>query len=140
MRAAKKSAWIDGMAAVSEKALEKVEKAKAAALSRLRRVQERESEIKRGAIGIGIGYFAARQVGRRRAEVEMGDRETAGIKFGKTEVSATKIGAGVAIAGAMGLLGDDEYDDAAYAAGLSVMAADQALDAREQRLQEPPSE
>lgn len=128
------------MKSLSPKAAEALRRSKDAALNRIRRIQSREKEMQSGAIGLGAGYFAARWFGKRRADVTRGDREIAGFKLGSVELDGTKLGAGVALVGAMGMLGDDQYDDVAYAAGLSVLSADQAINAYETRLQEPPSE
>lgn len=128
------------MPTAAEKALAVAEKGKQAALGRIRRITEREAEMKAGAFGIGSGYVASRWWAKRRADVTRGTKERAGWELGGFEIDGTRLGAGVAIVGAMGLLGDDLYDDIAYATGISVMAADQAIDAYETRLAEPPAE
>lgn len=128
------------MKALTGKAAEALQRSKDAALARVRRVKERDQEMKAGAIGIGAGYISAGFVGKRRAEAQRGTRETAGFKLGTYDLDLTKVGGGMAIAGAMGLLGDDMYDDIAYASGVAVLAADQAIDAYEAKMAEPPSE
>ena len=91
-----------------------------------------------GAYGVGAGYFASRWYGRRKAEVKKGERERAGFEVAGIELDGTKLGAGAALAGAIGILGDDTYDQVLYATGLSVLVADQAIDAYEEKLDEPP--
>ncbi len=124
--------------AAGEKALQAAERGKQAALARIRRMGEREEEMKAGAFGIGAAYVGSRWWAKRRADVTRGTKERAGWEIAGFEIDGTRLGGGLAIVGAMGLFGDDLYDDVAYAAGISVMSSDQAIDAYETRLAEPP--
>ena len=62
------------------------------------------------------------------------------IELGPVELDGTKLGiVGVAI-GAMGWAGDDLYNEAIYGSGLGVLAADQAINRYNEKLQETAEE
>lgn len=117
----------------------KLEKSKNAALARIARIKAREKETKNGAYGLGAAYFASRYYGRRVAEAEKGEREFAGFELMGMQFDGTQIGAVSAIAGALGVLGDDTYDAVLYAGGVAVLASDQGITAYKEKLAEPPA-
>ncbi len=87
-------------------------------------------------VGVGAAYFAAGWWGGRVAEAELEVRDIPGFEVMGTELDGTKIGAGLALAGAYGIAGDDLYNEAAYAAGLGILAADRGRGKYDERMLE----
>ncbi len=126
------------MADAKDKELSKVEKSKQAALARIQRMKDRQQTITGGLYGGIAAGGAGRMYGSRTAEVELGERDVALFKLGKTEVDGTMAGGVAALAGAAGILGDDTYDMALYGAGCGLIGAHQFQEGKTKRLSEPP--
>lgn len=105
----------------------------------LRRVRAREKELKQTAIGGGVAFVASRYIGRKRAEWEQKNQENE-YELGSVKISQplTMLGLGAAVAGAMGVAGDDQIDTALTIGGVGIFCADQAVTAYQTRLTEPP--
>jgi len=117
-----------------------IKKAVAAAASlraRAAKVRAREKLMQARGAGVLAGYAGARWwAGRQATEDKGGD--VAAYKVMGVTLDGRKIGLGAAAVGAMGLLGDEFYDEIAYAGGLSVFAAAEGIDAYKSKLAEPP--
>ena len=122
----------------TDKAISKLEKSKQALANRVTRMKDRQETMTGGVYGGVAAGAAGRLYGSRAAEVELGERETALFKLGKTEVDGTMAGGIAALAGAAGILGDDQYDMALYGAGCGLIGAHQYSEGKAKRLSEPP--
>ena len=123
--------------AISEKAAEALVKGKKAASTALANVKKNEKKLQGKVAGFGAGYFSAGWWATRRAD-EKTTGKTASFELGKSmKIDGTKTGLIVGAVGAMGWLGDPLYDEAAYGAGVGIMAADRAITRYEERLAEP---
>ncbi len=125
--------------AISAKAADALAKSKKAASTALANIKKNEKKLQGKGAGFGGGYFAARWWATRRAdEQKSGGKTKAAFSLGKTvEIDGTKAGLIVGAVGAMGWLGDDLYDEIAYASGVAIMAADVAITRFNERLVEP---
>ena len=125
--------------AISQNAAEALVKGKKAASTALANLKKNEKKIQGKGAGFGGGYFAARWWDVRRVdEVKSGGKTKAAFSLGKSvEIDGTKAGLIVGAVGAMGWLGDDLDDEVAYASGVAIMAADQAITRYNERLVEP---
>lgn len=122
--------------AITEKAAEALTKGKKAAQTALSNVKKNEKKLQGKAAGAAAAYFSSGWWATRRAD-EKRTGKSAAFEIGKTKIDGTKTGAIVAAVGAMGWLGDELYDEAAYAAGIGIMASDRAITRYNERLTEP---
>lgn len=118
-------------------AMKKLEKGKQALQNRLKNIKSREMDMRnKGAAGVA-GYLSADWWAKREAVEDRGGKPAA-FKFGKTELDGTKVGAGVAIAGILGVAGDDLYNDVLFGAGFGIVTAKKAVETYKKKLAEPP--
>lgn len=102
------------------------EKAKAGALARLSRLRDRKEDMTNAGIGLAAGHFAAGYYADKLAE-----RSAAGqsMTIPKTNISYGKgVGAAVAAAGVLGVLGSDRANTAGTIAGAMLYASDRGIE------------
>lgn len=93
--------------------------------------------MKAGGIGLGAGYLASGWYARRMANEDVGGSKAA-FEVAGMEIDGTKIGAGMAIAGLLGVTGDATGDTVLHDVGLSLIVTQHAVEEYKTRLTEPP--
>jgi len=121
---------------MSEKAAEALTKGKKAAQTALSNVKKNEKKLQGKAGGFAGAYFSSGWWATRRAD-EKRTGKSAAFEVGKTKIDGIKTGGIVAAVGAMGWLGDELYDEVAYASGIGIMSAERAINRYNERLAEP---